>query len=201
MSEDEAKAAERRAAHRAQLRAALPQGYQPPPPSPFASARQWKWQDSFTPQGLAAAGGEGARFFGSKVFEPMARGARQTFAAAQDSFNEWNANREARDMRERDLAARYMPQIRAANARTEAVMAREGALRAREDALAGDYERSNAFHRERLDDTLYPWKYFEPRAYPRIEGQGRSLPAPGAPYAAPESMTDEEILAELRGRE
>jgi len=41
VSEDEAKAAERRAAHRAQLRAALPAGYQAPaPPSPFASARQ-----------------------------------------------------------------------------------------------------------------------------------------------------------------
>lgn len=186
--------------NRARLRRALEEkGVSATPRAdPFAPAgpRPWQWQDAFTPRGLSAAGREGARFFGDEVFAPVGRVFRDGANTVGRSFNEWNANRERRDMIDADLERRYMPQIRASNERTLATMRAEGDLRRREDALPEDYERSNAFLRGRLESVIHPWAEVEPNAYPQIGGNGRRLNPPGAPYQAPETLTDDELYAE-----
>lgn len=206
--EEEAKAQERRARHLEQLRTALPADFNAPPrPSPFASARQpqapWTIGDSFTPRGLSAAAQEGARFFGDEVFRPATEAVNRGVGAVSRGVEQWNQNRMARDRAEADLSARYMPQIRAANAGTQAAMDEYAARSGRMEKRVGELTQGNAINRRSLEQNWqHPFMREEPNAYPALSsGPGRRLPPPGGDYRAPEHLSDDELLAELAALE
>jgi len=145
---------------------------------------EWELMDSFTPRGLAAAAGEGARFWGG-VLDPIGDAALGLGRNAVNGVRQFGENIAARDAADRRLSDAYMPQIRAANANTERLMA--------QDKMLSRMELANVDEAESRMDGL--------------RGQLEARRRGGVPLFTPlstrhpDDMTDEELLAEIqRGR-
>lgn len=153
-----------------------------PAPPPQARDDDWTIGDSFTPQGLAAAAGEGARFFG-EVLAPIGRVASDAGRSVVDGVRQFGDNLAARDNAERAIRDRYMPAIRQANANATRSMAAYDALDRIEMANADDAESRMDGLNADLSARI---------ATPAPIGRATALP--------PEEMSDEELFAALRAR-
>lgn len=145
---------------------------------------EWELSDSFTPHGLVAAAGEGARFWGG-VLEPIGDAALGLGRAAIGGVRQFGENLAARDAADRRLSDAYMPQIRAANANTERLMAADARLSRMEIANVDEAE-------SRMDGLRS-----------QLEERRRGGVPAFTPLSTrhPDDMTDEELLAEIqRGR-
>ncbi len=172
----------------------------------------WEIGDSFTPEGLKAAAGEGARWWG-EILKPVATGAADLGGRVMSGVRQFGDNLAQRDAIDQGMAEHYMPQIRAASGRANDAMSE---LANRTSTFIGNLDSAESDMDEltaaiRGPSAPLPFRGMPaPAPYPDAASEEAEVAAsmtpetygaPGQPADRPidpRQMTDEQLLAALR---